>query len=184
MTPEAMNVETRLGRITASRAGGTAGNGAKTYKISLPSAWVNDLNATDGRRMVLSYDGKSIVIQPWQEMEEYRDSRLSQGHELISIRYYNGETLCTRIYADRTAKDLRAENETDQIVKTAFGKNELPSWADFEAFLKERCIPQKRSGLREYLEALGLEEYDPLAVIQKTQGRMAEDHQWMEVEIL
>ena len=34
------------------------------------------------------------------------------------------------------------------------------------------------------LEALGLEEYDPLAIIGKTQGRMAEDDQWMEVELL
>ena len=33
----------------------------------------------------------------------------------------------------------------------------------------------------ELLEALGLEEYDPLAIIQKTKGRMAEDDQWMEV---
>ena len=57
----------------------------------------------------------------------------------------------------------------------------LPTWADLEEFLEERCIPRQRAGLREYLEALGLEEYDPLAIIQKTKGRMAEDDQWMEV---
>ena len=48
-------------------------------------------------------------------------------------------------------------------------------------FLDERCIPRQRAGLREYLEAKGLDEYDPLAIIQKTKGRMAEDDQWMEV---
>jgi hypothetical protein len=47
--------------------------------------------------------------------------------------------------------------------------------------LEERCIPRQRAGLREYLEAHGLDEYDPLAIIKKTKGRMAEDDQWMEV---
>ena len=114
-------------------------------------------------------------------MEQYRAVRLAQRHELLEIRYYNGDALCTLIYADRTAKDLLAENHTEQAVKTAFGKNSLPSWADLEAFLEERCIPRQRAGLREYLEALGLDAYDPLAIIKKTKGRMAEDDQWMEV---
>lgn len=66
-------------------------------------------------------------------------------------------------------------------MKTAFGANELPTWEDFELFLEERCVPRERAGLREYLEALGLEEYDPLDIVRKTQGRMAEDDQWLEV---
>ena len=66
-------------------------------------------------------------------------------------------------------------------MKTAFGTNELPTWEDFELFLEERCVPRERAGLREYLEALGLEEYDPLDIVRKTQGRMAEDDQWLEV---
>ena len=39
----------------------------------------------------------------------------------------------------------------------------------------------ERAGIREYLEALGLVEYDPLEIIKRTQGRMAEDDQWIEV---
>jgi hypothetical protein len=35
--------------------------------------------------------------------------------------------------------------------------------------------------VREYLEAIGVAEYDLLQIIQKTQGRMAEDQQWLEV---
>ena len=176
-------METRLGRITASKAGGTAGIGAKTYKLSLPSSWVSAMGfSKDGERVILSFDGETITLRPEQSMEEYRSSRLAQGHDLLEIRYYNGDDLCTLIYADRTVKDLRAENCTDNLVKTAFGKNLLPSWTDLEAFLEERCVPRQRSGLREYLEALGLDEYDPLAIIRKTQGRMAEDDQWMEVD--
>ena len=175
-------METRLGKITAGKAGGTASSGSKTYKIALPSVWVAAMGLSgDGGRVVLSFDGEAIILRPEQSMEQYKAARLAQGHELMEIHYYNGDTLCTLIYADETVKDLRAENYTDNLVKTAFGKNSLPSWADLEAFFEERCIPRQRAGLREYLEALGLDEYDPLAIIQKTRGHMAEDDQWMEV---
>ena len=175
-------MEMRSGKVTVSRAGGTAGKESKTYKLSLPSAWVNAIGlAEHGGRVILSFDGEAINVRPVQSMEEYRAARIEQGHELLEIRYYNCDCLCTLIYADRTAKDLLAENYTEQTVKTAFGKNRLPSWADLESFLEERCIPRQRAGLREYLEALGLSEFDPLAIIRKTEGRMAEDDQWMEV---
>ena len=176
-------METRFGKITASKAGGTAASGSKTYKLSLPSAWVTAMGlAGDGGRVVLSFDGETIIIRPEQSVEQYKAARLAQGHKLMEIRYYNGDVLCTLIYADKTVQDLCAENHTNNLVKTAFGKNSLPSWADLEAFLEERCIPRQRAGLREYLEALGLDEYDSLAIIQKTKGRMAEDNQWMEVQ--
>jgi len=175
-------METRLGKITAGKAGGTASSGSKTYKLSLPSAWVTAMGlAGDGGKVVLSFDGETITVRPEQSMEQYKAVRLAQGHELMEIRYYNGDTLCTLIYADKTALNLCAENYTDNLVKTAFGKNSLPTWADLEEFLEERCIPRQRAGLREYLEALGLDEYDSIAIIQKTKGRMAEDDQWMEV---
>ena len=32
--------------------------------------------------------------------------------------------------------------------------------------------------------SVGLEEYDPLEIIRKTEGRMAEDQQWIRVEVL
>lgn len=175
-------MEKRMGKITASKAGGTAARGSKTYKLSLPSAWVSELGLSgeDGR-VVLSFDGESITLRPRESMEQYRKGRLSRGHGLMEIRYYDGNELCTLIYADKTEKDIRAENYTEDFVKTAFGRKEHPTWADLEEFLEERCVPRDRAGLREYLEALGVEEYDPLAVILKTKGRMAEDDQWMEV---
>lgn len=175
-------MEMRSGKVSVSRAGGTAGKESKTYKLSLPSAWVNAMGLSEhGGRVILSFDGEAIHVHAEQSIEQYRDARIEQGHELLEIRYYNCDCLCTLIYADRTAKDLLAENYTEQTVKTAFGKNRFPSWADLESFLEERCIPRQRAGLQEYLEALGLSEFDPLAIIRKTQGRMAEDDQWMEV---
>jgi hypothetical protein len=104
------------------------------------------------------------------------------GHLPLILRLYDGGTLCTVIHADFTAKSVTAENFVSDPVITAFGNNKTPSWQDFLEFLEERCIPRQRAGLREYLDAIGVDEYDPLAIIQKTAGRMAEDNQWLDVK--
>lgn len=111
-------------------------------------------------------------------------NRYLPSHETHVLKYYDGEMLCSTIYADFTAQTVVVENQTVSPIKTAFGNNLLPAWEDFQRFLEERCIPRQRAGLREYLEALGLEEYDPLAIIEKTGGRMAEDQQWLAIEVI
>ncbi|MCC8098658.1 MAG: hypothetical protein LIO78_01140 [Clostridiales bacterium] len=92
--------------------------------------------------------------------------------------------LCTMIYADFTTKELSIENYTDNFVKKAFGNKQNPTWEDFQQFLEDRCVPSHRAGIREYLETIGVFEYDPLAIIEKTSGRMAEDQQWLTVEAI
>ena len=42
-------------------------------------------------------------------------------------------------------------------------------------------MPRARDGLRHYLKELGLDRYEPLAIIRKTQGRMAEDNCRLEI---
>lgn len=103
-----------------------------------------------------------------------------QGHRL-RLEYYNGEILCSTIRVDETNHTVSVINHTDDVVHTAFGKNIDPSWEDYQDFLEERCIPRTREGLRDYLDAIGVAEYDPLSIIRKTDGRMAEDHQWIRV---
>lgn len=74
-------METRLGKITAGKAGGTASSGSKTYKLTLPSAWVAAMGlAGEGGRVVLSFDGETIAIRPEQRVEQYKAARLAQGH--------------------------------------------------------------------------------------------------------
>ena len=58
------------------------------------------------------------------------------------------------------------------------------SWEDYQHFLEDRCIPKTRAGLQEYLEAIGVDSYEPLEIIRKTQGRMAGDDLWLTVEEL
>jgi hypothetical protein len=63
----------------------------------------------------------------------------------------------------------------------AFGVKTKPTWEDFEYFLEDRCVPKTRFGMKEILKDYGLDSFDPLAIIEKTGGRMAEDHQWLKL---
>lgn len=178
-------MEKRTAKINISAAGGTASKGAKTYKLTLPTAWVAALGVNGEHREVeLSFDGKSITISRRLAAQEFSEQKRSQGHEVRRLCFYDNERLCTTIYADFTDKTLTVENHSNDPIKTAFGNNPLPDWADFQAFLQDRCIPKERAGLREYLEALNIAEYDPLEIIEETGGRMAEDNQWLKMEIM
>lgn len=178
-------MEQRLGNIIIHPSGGTAGQNANTYKLTLPSAWMKELGITpEDRQVELRFNGTSIIISKRLALAEFTEQKRQQGHTLMHIFYYDGETLCTRIAVDCTDQTLVVENDVSNVIKTAFGRNEMPTWADLQSFLEERCIPRGRAGLREYLETIGIEEYDPLAIIEKTSGRMAEDDQWLNVEVL
>ena len=52
---------------------------------------------------------------------------------------------------------------------------------DFMEFLESRCFPRTRDHLRLVLKDLELDSYDPLAIVEKTKGRMAEDFQWIQI---
>ena len=178
-------MEKRLAKINISAAGGTAAKGAKTCKVTLPTAGVEAMGLNPEQREVeLSFDGNQIILIRRLSGQEFAEKKRAQGHDLRCLRFYNGDRLCTTIYADFTDKNLVAENHVNDPVKTAFGNNSFAAWGDFQNFLQERCIPKERAGLREYLEALGLDEYDPIEIIRKTGGRMAEDQQWIEMEEL
>lgn len=173
-------MEKRIVNIISGSAGGTAAKGSVTYKISLPSTWVKEIGL-DEKKAEISFDGETITIAPVLSASEFYNKKLELGNDIKIIEYYDREMLCTRIYADFSDKAIKAENFTEQIVKTAFGNKEHISWEDFEHFLEDRCISKYRDGLKEYLDALGLYEYDPMEIIGKTEGRMAEDEQWIKV---
>ena len=176
-----IEMELRKGKIIVGQAGGTASENSKTYKISLPTAWVKEMDI-DGKEVELSFDGQSITISPLLPPQEFANRKRNSNHCVYKLGYYNKNKLCTVIYADFTDKTLKIENRTDDLIKTAFGANAQPSWKDFEGFLEERCVPRNRMGIREYLEEIGVDEYEPFEIVQKTQGRMAEDEQWLKIE--
>lgn len=178
-------MEIRAGKVIFSSSGGTAEKNSVSCKISLPTAWIKALGFDkDDREAELHFDGHTISICKKQTADSYIALHKQSGHTLKKFSFYDNNELCTVIYADHTDKTVFAENFTDDLVKTAFGKKQFPTWDDFCAFIEERCVPAGRSGLREYLECIGLDEYEPFKIIMKTKGKMAEDSQWIDVEEL
>lgn len=177
-------MEKRLCKVNISAAGGTAGAGAKTYKITLPSSWITKMGVTEeSRQLEISFDGERIIVSQITTIEDFIENAKSEGNEIIVLKYYDSDALCTTIYADYTAQEIKIENHTEDLVKTAFGVTEQPTWNEYLDFLEDRCIPRGRAGLREYLEAIDVDEYDPIEIIKKTEGRMAEDQQWLKIEV-
>lgn len=176
-------MERRIAKVIVGKAGGTAGKDAKTYKVSLPSKWVTELGLAQSQ-IEMTYDGERITLSPRLTMEKFSECKKSLGHRLVKFEFYDSETLCTTIVADFTDETLSVKNAAVHIVKTAFGKNEAPTFKDLQDFLEERCVPKSRSGIREYLETIGVETYEPFEIIKKTNGRMAEDDQWLKWEVI
>ena len=91
------------------------------------------------------------------------------------------EECCTQILVDFRRERIEIVNTTDDIIHRAFGIKAKPTWEDFMEFLESRCFPRTRDQLRVVLKDLELDFYDPLAIVEKTKGRMAEDFQWLQI---
>ena len=177
-------MEERKANVHINKAGGTAGETSKNYRISLPSLWMKELGIDEENREVsLQFDGEAIVIRKASASEYavFRMEAKKKAHELTVLFFYSGDVLCTKICADITAKKVAIKNETEDILQTAFGVEQKPNWGEYMDFLQERCIPKTRDGIQYYLKELGLEVYDPLEIIRKTEGRMAEDNHWIRI---
>ena len=173
-------METRNAKLIVNKSGGTASEKSKTYRVTIPNSWVEQLGISeDNREIELSFNGSEITVRRKQTMQEYKDTH--NRNKLLQLQFYHGDSLCTTILADETAEKVLIENHTSDPLYTAFGVNENPGWQDYQSFLEERCIPKSRAGLQEYLNAIGVDEYHPLEIIRKTKGRMAEDRSWLEV---
>ena len=176
-------METRTANLIIGTSGGTAGGNATNYKLALPSTWIKEMGLTPEQRQVeLRFDGASIVITRKLPFAEFLEASRHAGHKVLLLSCYSEDTLCARIAADETGETLHVENLATDYLKLPFGNNPNPSWADYQHFLENRCIPKTRAGLQEYLETIGLDSYEPLEIIRKTQGRMAEDDLWLTVE--
>lgn len=177
-------MEKRIGNVIIQTPGGTAGKNSSAYKVSLPSSWIKELGISkDDRQLELCFDGTSITISKRLGIQDFIRINKGKGHDLLLLYYYDHERLCSTIAADYTTCALCIEDHVSDVLHTAFGNNKAPTWEDYLAFLEDRCIPRTRAGLQVYLGAIGVGEYDPLEIIKKTSGRMAEDHQWLSLEV-
>ena len=99
----------------------------------------------------------------------------------LRLMYMYKKDLCTLIDVDDRKEKVVIKNYTDNYQFRAFGVNEKPNYADYQEFLEERCFPRTRDKMKIQLEALDLPFYDPMLIIEKTQGRMAEDFFWLDI---
>ena len=132
----------------------------KTYQAGI------DVGSTTVKLVVLDENGQMIFGQ-YQRHLSHTQRALSDL--LKQARAALGEC----------ALELRATGSGAINLAKALGRK--PTWDDLQIFLKDRCVPQERDGLKYYLSDLGLDCYDPLAIIRKTEGRMAEDSCWIKI---
>ena len=171
-------------KIISNASGGTASAGAKTYRVTLPSSWIKQMGLDyENSKAEVVFDGANIVIRAKSEDDifGFQSKAIKAGHQVVKYEYFDKDILCSTIICDFTDKTLRVENHTDYLLKTAFGILEKPNWNDFLEFLEERCVPRTRENLGMILNELELETFDPIAIVDKTQGRMAEDLQWLKI---
>ena len=104
--------------------------------------------------------------------------RPEEGYTL-RMTYMHHRKPCTVVDVDFLNERIKIENRTDDMLHRAFGVIEEPTWEDFEYFLRERCFPETRGNVKAILKDLQLADYDTLQIVEKTQGRMAEDDLWL-----
>ena len=100
----------------------------------------------------------------------------------LRLRYLNQNRLCTIIDVNDREQWVKIKNYVTDPLYRAFGRNEHPTYEEYEEFLESRCFPRTRDKMKILLEELNLPFYDPLMIIQKTKGKMAEDDFWIEIE--
>lgn len=100
----------------------------------------------------------------------------------VRLYYMFKRELCTVIDVDDRRRRVCVNNYTTDPVKRAFGTNEKPTFEEYEFFLESRCFPRTRDKMKLVLRELELPFYDPFLIIEKTEGRMAEDDFWIRIE--
>ena len=121
---------------------------------------------------------ETLIRQP--ELEEYYS--VPEKKYPLRLWYYNKNFLSTIIDVNTIEQRIKIYNYTDNLLHRAFGRIERPSFKDYEEFLESRCFPRTRDKMKLVLEDLGIPFYDPMMIIEKTEGRMADDDCWIRIE--
>lgn len=100
----------------------------------------------------------------------------------LRLFYMNNNNVSTVIDVDYINRKVKFRNYTENIVNRAFGVKDKISFEDYENFIKSRCFPDSRDKLKIELEKIDIPFYDPLMIIEKTQGRVADDDNWLMIE--
>lgn len=124
-----------------------------------------------------------LLISMLRKYPEYvRAVCIPQKTMPIRLWYMYRQTACTMIDVNEMKREIQIKNFTDHIMFRAFGAEEHPNFEMYEEFLRSRCFPESRDKMKLILRDLDLPFYDPFMIIEKTEGRMAEDDFWIKIE--
>ena len=118
-----------------------------------------------------------------QTVERYLNTSIGDGCTM-RLTYMFRRQPCTVIDVNFLDRKVVIQNKTDDILHRAFGVIKDPTWHDFDNFFRDRCFPQTRSNCKELLQEMGLTDYDPLQIAEKTKGRLADDEMWLRFRYL
>lgn len=126
--------------------------------------------------------GPVVLLTKLLDEDIVEDLKIPERSTPLRLWYMHKNTLCTIIDVDVPGRKIKIKNFVDHMQFRAFGLNTKPTYSDYEEFIKSRCFPETRDKMKLILKDLNLPFYDPFMIIQKTEGRMAEDNFWIKVE--
>lgn len=123
------------------------------------------------------------LLRMLQKYPEYiQEIRIPDKVWQIRMWYMHDQDVCTLIDVNEQERKVKVKNYTDKIMFRAFGVVETPDYDQYLEFLESRCFPSSRDKMKLILKDLDLPFYDPMMIIEKTEGRMAEDDFWIRIE--
>ncbi|MBQ8325966.1 MAG: helix-turn-helix domain-containing protein [Lachnospiraceae bacterium] len=124
-----------------------------------------------------------LLLQMLNRYPEYVQSiKVPDRVYPLRMWYMHNQSVCTLIDIDEKNRKIRIVNYTDNLMFRAFGKEETPDYDMYLEFIESRCFPKTRDKMKLILKDLDLPFYDPFLIIEKTQGKMAEDDFWIKIE--
>lgn len=125
----------------------------------------------------------STVLKVFTEYPQIADNlRIPEKEYPLRLWYMFQREICTVIDVNLPQRRVKIQNYTADPIKKAFGPKDKPTFEEYEEFLESRCFPRTRDKMKLILKELDLPFYDPFMIIEKTQGRMAEDDFWIRIE--
>ncbi len=128
--------------------------------------------------------GPIAMVVDMLRREPAYEKKIRVPKKMMPLRlwYYHKSMVCTIIDVDELRQWVEIHNYTDNLLFRAFGKVEAPSFEQYKEFLESRCFPRQRDKQKILLRSLDIPFYDPFLIIEKTEGRMAEDDFWISIE--
>lgn len=124
-----------------------------------------------------------LLLQMLENNIEYINTLIVPEKKMpVRLWYMHNQTICTLIDVDEAKREVKINNYTNHVMFKAFGVVDNPSYDEYMEFLKSRCFPQSRDKMKLILKDLEIPFYDPLLIIEKTQGRMQEDDFWIRID--